>query len=173
MSSQARFRFRAAFTLLLLSVGWTRGYSQDAVVTFYSHGSELTTGIPGVGHDVYIGHLFDGKQGLFTFRDSFFAHNNRYISLRFTPGLHALGASNGKRPELRETLNIDLKPGENYFIRARGESAGVPGIFTLQHGRLDLMPCAEAQAEMKNAKTAERESALEIHPGAATSPGCQ
>ncbi len=121
-------------------------------MTFYSHGSYLTSGLPGINHDIYIGSIFDGSQGLFSFRDSHIAHNNRYITLHFAPGPHTFGASNGKRPEVRETLFMDLKSGENYFIRAQGESKGVPGIFVMQHGRLDLMTCAEAQADMARAK---------------------
>lgn len=143
--------FVVALTLLCPGWGAAQG-GQDAVVTFYSHGSFLTTAIPGTVHDVYIGGIFDGAQGIFSFRDGFFAHNNRFISLRLAPGPHAFGASNGKRPESRETLNIDLKAGAQYFIRAQGESKGVPGIFIIQHGRLDLMPCADAQKDMEKAK---------------------
>jgi hypothetical protein len=138
--------------LLAWSFGSAVAFGQEAIVTFYSHGSNLTTGLPGVGHDVYYGHIFDGTQGLFSFHDGFFLHNNRYLSLRLAPGTHTFGASNGKRPEARETLQVDLKPGESYFVRARGDSYGVPGVFTLQHGKLELIPCATAQGEMANAK---------------------
>ena len=129
-----------------------RGQEQDAVVTFYSHGNIWTSGWPGSSHDVYIGGIFDGKQGLFWFRDHFFAHNNRYLTLRLAPGAHTFGASNGKRPEGRESLDVVLEPGKSYFIRAQGETAGVPGVFTIQHGRLDLMNCSEAHTEMEKAK---------------------
>jgi len=138
--------------LVLLCPGCGAAQGQDAVVTFYSHGSLLTTGLPGTVHDVYIGSIFDGLQGIFSFRDGFFAHNNRFLSLRFAPGPHTFGASNGKRPESRETLDVDLKAGGQYFIRAQGESKGVPGILTIQHGRLDPMSCADAQKDMENAK---------------------
>ena len=149
MKRRLRFSIGA---LLLFCLRMRHAEGQDAVVTFYSHGSYLTSGLPGTVHDLYFGGIFDGLQGLFSFRDSFFVHNNRFLSLRFTPGPHTFGASNGKRPEARETLNLDLRAGEHYFIRAQGESKGVPGVFTIQHGRLDLMPCADAQREMVNAK---------------------
>ena len=143
---------RATFVASLLSAICAQASAQKALVTFYSHGSNLTSGIPGTHHDMYFGSVFDGSQGLFSFRDGFFEHNNRYLVLRLDPGPHTFGASNGKRPEPRETLSLDLKAGESYFIRAQGESKGVPGIFTLQHGRLDLMPCTEAAAELTKAK---------------------
>ena len=54
--------------------------------------------------------------------------------------------------EFRETLDVDLKAGGQYFIRAQGESKGVPGILTIQHGRLDLMSCADAQKDMEKGK---------------------
>lgn len=139
-----------AFVLLCLGCGVGQG--QDAMVTFYSHGSFWTTGIPGTKHDIYIGSVFDGPRELFHFTDGFFAHNNRYITLRLAPGPHTFGASNAKRPEARETLSLELKAGESYFIRAQGESKGVPGVFEIQHGRLDLMPCTEAGTELTNAK---------------------
>jgi len=138
--------------LLFSCVVFGSAEGPDAIVTFYSHGSHLTTGLPGTTHDIYFGSIFDGTQGMFSFLDSHFAHNNRYITLRFIPGPHTFGASNGKRPEDRETLSIDLKAGQNYFIRAQGETKGVPGVFTIQHGRLDLMSCAEAQTDMAKAK---------------------
>jgi hypothetical protein len=138
--------------LLLLCIRVPEAKGQDAIVTFYSHGSYLTTDIPGTVHDMYFGGIFDGSQGLFSFRDGFLAHNNRFLSLRFAPGAHTFGASNGKRPEPRETLVVDLKAGEHYFIRAQGEPKGVPGVFTIQHGRLDLMSCADAQRELVKAK---------------------
>jgi hypothetical protein len=121
-------------------------------VTFYSHGSILTSGIPGTTHDIYFGGVFDGAEGIFSFRDGFFVHNNRFLSLRFAPGPHTFGASNGKRPEPRETLSVELKAGEHYFLRSQGESEGVPGIFTIQHGRLDLMSFADAKKDLEKAK---------------------
>lgn len=45
-----------------------------------------------------------------------------------------------------------MKAGEKYFIRVQGESKGVPGLVEIQHGRLELIPCAEAQAELADAK---------------------
>ncbi len=127
-------------------------HAQDATVTFYSHGSIWTSGIPGTKHDVYLGGIFDGKQELFWFHDRFFAHNNRYLTLHLPSGPHSFGASNGKRPEAREMLDVVLEAGNIYFIRAQGESAGIPGVFEIQHGRLDLMTCAEAQTELEKAK---------------------
>jgi hypothetical protein len=139
-------------TFFLFYAGNEVAQGQDVLVTFYSHGSFLTTGIPGTKQDIYIGSIFDGPQRLFGFRDGFFAHNNRYITFHFAPGQHTFGASNGKHPETRETLSVDLKAGDRYFIRAQGESKGVPGVFEIQHGRLDLMSCTEAQTELAKAK---------------------
>jgi len=147
-----RWLWCVEIALVLVCPGCGAAQAQDAVVTFYSHGSLLTTGLPGTVHDVYIGGIFDGLQGIFSFRDGFFAHNNRFLSLRFAPGPHTFGASNAKRPESRETLDVDLKAGGQYFIRAQGESKGVPGLLTIQHGRLDLMSCADAQKDMEKAK---------------------
>jgi hypothetical protein len=145
---------KMAFLSVLVSLcsicKWAK--AQDALVTFYTHGSVWTTGIPGTKHDIYIGSIFDGTQRLFGFRDSFYAHNDRYITLRVAPGPHAFGASNAKRPQERETLHLDVKAGEKYFIRVQGESKGVPGLVEIQHGRLELIPCAEAQAELADAK---------------------
>lgn len=137
--------------LLFSGVNFGSAEGQNAIVTFYSHGSYLTSGLPGATHDIYIGSIFDGTQGMFSFLDSHIAHNNRYITLSFIPGPHTFGASNGKHSEARETLSVDLRAGQSYFIRAQGESKGVPGVFTIQHGRLDLMSCAEAQADMAKA----------------------
>ncbi len=97
-------------------------------MTFFSHGNIWTSGLPGTTHDVYIGGIFDGKQEIFWFRDRFFAHNNRYLTLRLPPGAHTFGASNGKRPEARESLDVVLEAGKSYFIRAQGESKGMPGF---------------------------------------------
>ncbi len=105
--------------LLFSCVNFGSAEGQNAIVTFYSHGSYLTSGLPGATHDIYIGSIFDGTQGMFSFLDSHIAHNNRYITLRFIPGPHTFGASNGKRPEARETLSVDLRAGQSYFIRRR------------------------------------------------------
>jgi hypothetical protein len=121
---------------------------QEATVTFYTHGSPWTTGIPGTHHDIFIGSIFDGTQGLFTFRDAYFAHNNRFLTLRIPAGTHTFGASYGKAPRPRETVTYDLKAGEHYFIRAQAETAGMPGVFTAQHGFLEYIPCVEAQVDL-------------------------
>jgi hypothetical protein len=142
---------RRVWTLVLI-VALQSAKAQEALVTFYSHGSVLAGGLPGTNHDVYNGNIFDGTQGVFSFLDSHIAHNNRFLTLRLAPGLHTFGASNGKRPEQRETLDVNLKADEHYFIRVQGESKGVPLVFTLQHGRLDLMPCPIAQEEMLKAR---------------------
>lgn len=138
--------------LVLLWIGCGVVQAQEATVTFYSHGSYWTSGIPGTKHDVFFGRVFDGSTQLFHFADGLFLHNNRYITFRLSPGLHTFGASNARRPQLRETLQLELKPGETYFIRVQGETKGVPGIFEIQHARLDLMSCSEAQTELAQAK---------------------
>jgi hypothetical protein len=72
--------------LLFSGVNFGSAEGQNAIVTFYSHGSYLTSGLPGATHDIYIGSIFDGTQGMFSFLDSHIAHNNRYITLSFIPG---------------------------------------------------------------------------------------
>jgi hypothetical protein len=134
------------FLSSLLTMALQPAHGQDAFVTFYSHG------VVGFDHDVYTGNLFDGTQGLFSFLDSHLVHNNRYLTLRLAPGPHIFGASNGKGPKLQETLDIDLRAGQHYFIRAQAETRGVPGVFVVQHGRLDLISCTQAQTEMIKAK---------------------
>ena len=152
MASKVTAIGKAVLLFMLSGAVTNLGKAQDALVTIYSHGSNLTSGIPGTHHDVYNGNIFDGDQGLFSFFEGRFEHNNRFLTFRLPPGPHTFGASNGRRPVPRETLLVDLKPGEHYFIRAQGESAGVPVLFTVQHGRLDLMPCKDAQIDLKKAQ---------------------
>ena len=64
---------KMAFLSVLVSLcsicKWAK--AQDTLVTFYTHGSVWTSGIPGTKHDIYIGSIFDGTQRLFGFRDGF------------------------------------------------------------------------------------------------------
>ena len=162
-----RFVISAGLALGLVASFLTRpAYSQDAIVTFYSHGSLLTSGLPG-GKDIFIGSIFDGKQSLFVFRDGFFAHNNRFLTLRFAPGQHTFGGSYWKRPKSSESLSVELKAGQRYFIWATGDTEGLPGVFTVSHARLELVDCSDAQADMAKAKPSQGQSAFEVHACAA------
>jgi hypothetical protein len=125
---------------------------QRATVVFYNHGSTWTIGIPGAKHSAYAGNIFDGSERLFAFRDGFFQHNTRYLIFSLEPGPHTFGASNAQKPEARELLTVNLEAGHQYFIRAQGETAGVPAVLTIEHGRLDLMSCQDAQDELAKAQ---------------------
>lgn len=148
MSAILKRKISCLSALVLLCLICNGARAQDAVVTFYTHGSFWKTNSIGNKHDFYRGNVFDGSQRLFAFGDSFYVQSNRYISLRFAAGPHTFGASSAKRPELRETLNLDLKAGERYFVRVQGETL----IMGIQHGRLDLVSCSKAESELAHAK---------------------
>jgi hypothetical protein len=137
-----------AYFYLLLS---TAASAQDAVVTFYSHGSRATSGVPGTKNGVYWGSVFDGDERLLTFKDGFFFKNNRFTVLRLPPGTHTFSASYNSHPSKDHSFSIDLKAGENYFIRAQSESSGVI-VVDVEHGRLDQVTCKVALDETAKAK---------------------
>lgn len=149
MSAMLKRKITCLSALMLLCLSSKGARAQDAVVTFYTHGSFWKTNSIGNKHDFYRGNVFDGSQRLFALGDSFYVQSNRYITLHFAAGPHTFGASSAKRPESRETLNLDLKAGERYFVRVQGETL----ILGIQHGRLDLIPCDKAQADLAHAKT--------------------
>lgn len=134
--------------LVLFSLSCKRARAQDALVTFYTHGSMWKANSIGNKHDFYRGNVFDGSHRLFSFGDTFYVQSDRYTTLRFAAGPHTFGASSAKGPQKRETLNLDLKAGERYFVRVQGETL----MLSLQHGRLDLVSCSEAQSELAHAK---------------------
>ena len=148
MSAMLKRKMTCLSALVFLCFSCKGAKAQDAMVTFYTHGSFWKTNSIGNKHDFYRGNIFDGAQQLFAFGNTFYVQSNRYITLRFVAGPHTFGASSAKQPELRETLNLDLKAGERYFVRVQGETL----LFGVQHGRLDLIPCARTQAELAHTK---------------------
>src|SRR5689334_2195332 len=68
---------------------------QDAIVVFYSHGSPLSTGLPGSKHGFFYGSIYDSNQRLVVFHDGFIAKNNRFIVFKLAPGPHTFSASYG------------------------------------------------------------------------------
>ncbi len=151
--------FRGWMLCMFLCIAVHMAAGQDALVTFYSHGSQLTSGMPG-GNDIFSGIILDGSQKLFRFHDGHFLHNNRFLTLRFTPGQHIFAASYGVKPKPSETLSMELKSGKRYLIWAGGNTKGVPTIFTVSYGRLELVNCTEAQPDMEKARPLKDEALL-------------
>ena len=135
----------------MLAIGTPASAGQDAVVTFYSHGSALTSGLPGSNHGIYFGCIYDGTQRLACFQDGFFIKNNRYIVFQLPPGPHTFSASYGKHPAKNSQFPIQLDAGKNYFLRAQSESRGIIEI-EFERGRLDEVTCDIAQKETEKAK---------------------
>jgi hypothetical protein len=125
--------------------------AQDAVVTFYSHGSFMTSGAPGSKHGIYYGAIYDGDKMLVSFREGFVVKNNRFATFKLSAGVHSFSASYTKHPSKDHTLQIELTAGQPYFIRAQSESSGIL-IVEVEHGRLDQIACDVAQKETENAK---------------------
>ena len=128
--------------------------AQDAMVTVYAHGSNLTNGLPGSNHGIFYGCIFDGNVRLNCFRNNkFFAqiHNNRFVVYHLPPGPHVFSATYGKKPSKRSQLPINLVAGKSYYFRAQSESRGVIEI-EWEYGRLDQVTCQEAQTETAKAK---------------------
>lgn len=124
---------------------------EDAIITFYSHGSLMTSGLPGSKHGIYYGAIYDGMQQLFWFSDGFFVKNNRYAVFHLPAGPHVFSASYNKKPSKDRSLTLDLQAGEHYYVRTQSESSGVV-VFEVERGRLDQMPCQTAHLELVDAK---------------------
>jgi hypothetical protein len=150
---------RGRFAVVGAGLGWLvlgclvmpAAFAQDAVVTFYSHGSNLTSGLPGSKHGIYFGIVYDGNQALLSFREGFVGKNNRFAVFRVPAGSHTFSASYSSHPSKGHSLTIELKAGQDYFIRAQSESSGI-GIVEVEHGRLDEVSCTVANEETAKAK---------------------
>ncbi len=129
----------------------------DATVMFYSHGSMMTSGLPGTNHGIFYGCVYDGTEQLACFRDGFFIKNNRFIVFRLPAGSHTFSASySGKHPAKNSQMPMQLEGGKTYFLRAQSESRGVIEI-EWDRGRLDEVSCAVAAQEAATAKALKAE----------------
>jgi hypothetical protein len=140
------------------------GAGQSAVVTFYSHGSRLKSGVPGTNDGIFYGCIYDGNERLGCFRDGFFVRNNRFAVFDLAPGVHTFSASYGKHPAKNSQTTVLLEKGKHYFFRAQSESRGVIEI-EWERGRLDEIDCNVARDELGNA------TALKTKVLARNSPG--
>jgi hypothetical protein len=146
----------AVFRRLLLASSCMAGMlvsasAQDTLVTFYSHGSLMKSGVPGTNHGIFYGCIYDGAQRIACFRDGLFMKNNRFVVFRLAAGLHTFSASYSKHPAKNSQFAIQVEPGKNLFLRVQSESRGVIGI-EFERGRLDQVTCDVAQREIKNGK---------------------
>jgi hypothetical protein len=124
--------------------------AKNAIVTFYSHGSRITSGLPGT-KSVFWGKIFDDKKLLFSFREGFIHKNNLVISLTLQPGAHTFLASYATMPTHAGKLSLTLEPGKTYFVRAESTSEGVV-VVEFEKGRLDQVPCDTARKETQGAE---------------------
>jgi len=115
--------------------------SADAEIIFYSNGSIWKTQAPNAKHALFIGNIFDGSQRIG------FVQQKKFLILHLSPGPHtfSVGPGTGK-PDPKTQISLELASGKQYFIRAQGESKGVP-LFTNLKNRLDLVTCETAQKE--------------------------
>jgi hypothetical protein len=124
--------------------------AKNAIVTFYSHGSRITPGLPGT-KSVFWGKVFDDKEPLFSFREGFIHKNNLVISFALQPGPHTFSASYATMPTPAGKLSLTLEPGKRYFVRAESTSEGVV-LVEFEKGRLDQVPCEIARKETQTAE---------------------
>ncbi len=133
------------FCLLALSNLSALAAANDAYVTFYNKGSIALGSIPGTKHNLFVGTVFDGQQSLGYLRF------HRFMTMRFPAGQHVFSASSSdKHPAENSQLILTLEEGKNYFIRAQSEAHMVK-----DKGRLDLITCEVAHADLKGATAVE------------------
>src|ERR1700720_2290502 len=130
-----------AFVTLLAAS--SHALAQDALVTFYTHGSRLKGGLPGTKNGIYFGGIYDGDHQLFSFYEGVAVKNNRFVTLQMPAGNHNFSASYKKKPS--DEQQIALEPGKHYFFRAQSESSGVI-VWEFEKGRLDQVSCSTAQS---------------------------
>lgn len=135
--------------------------AQDEVLTFYSHGSMATTGLPGAKHGIFYGRIYDGNQFLLSFRDGVFVKNNRFVVMSLAPGLHTFSASYSSHPAKNSKFTIMLESGKNYFLRAQSESSGI-FVLEFEKGRFDQVSCEVAHQDTENAKPLEKNVASSL-----------
>ncbi len=125
--------------------------AQEATVTFYSHGSYLTSGVPGTKHGMFFGAIYDGAVKLTGFAEGFVEKNNRFITIHLPVGRHEFTATNSKHPGKEAKVPIVLEAGKQYFFRTQNESSGIV-LIEWEKARLDQVSCAEAHNEAANAR---------------------
>jgi hypothetical protein len=145
----ARLACRMALAASLLAS--PSAFAQDALVTFYTHGSRMKGGLPGTKNGIYFGKIYDGDQQLFSFYEGVAVKNNRFVTLQMPAGNHNFSASYKKKPSDEHRIQIELEPGKHYFFRAQSESSGVI-VWEFEKGRLDQVSCSTAQSEAAEAK---------------------
>jgi hypothetical protein len=139
----------AAVTLLGANAATAQPATNSATVVFYTHGSWLTSGVPGTKSGIFYGKLYDGKKELLNFRQGFFPEKSTVVALAFEPGPHTFSAGYAAMPHGK--LSLILEPNKTYFVRAESESKGVV-VVEIEKGRLDQVPCAIARQETQRAK---------------------
>jgi hypothetical protein len=126
--------------------------AQNAQVTFYNHGSLITSGMPGAKHGVFGGAIYDGKERLFLFLESrFHVVNNRRLILAVPAGKHQFSASYSDPDQKDIPPAIELSAGQHYYFRALSESSGV-FVVEWEKGHLDQVDCKTAAREMDHSK---------------------
>ena len=150
-------------------------FGEDATVTFYTHGSQIKTGLPGSKSGIFWGTIYDGNQRLFSFYEGFVPKNNRFIIVRLPAGPHDFSASFDRHPSRKYHTLISLEPGKQYFFRAQSESRGIV-IVESESGRLDQTTCQAAKDEATDARPLEPKHPSQalslIRVPAASMPSC-
>lgn len=147
-------RIKIALFLFVLLTSASKLHAQDALVTFYMHGSNLKSGLPGTKSGIYFGPVYDGTERLFTFQTGFIQKTNRFITMSFPPGLHTFSAHYGKNAGPGSTVSITLEPGKHYFLSAKSGSRGVV-VVEFERGLLQQVGCEAARTETAGGKPVE------------------
>ncbi len=137
------------FGLLLPLISQSQRPEDGAHVTFYTHESSFTTGMPGSRHGVFAGGIFRDKQLLFLLRKGSFAKNNLFLSIDLPPGTYRFAAGPPKRDGDYLTVSLDAR--KQYFFRAQTRSDGIMIVESMR-GLLEQVPCPTAIAELAHAK---------------------
>lgn len=122
-----------------------------SIVTFYSHGVFMQTGVPGTKNGIFLGSIFDGDQRLFSFYEGFVGKNDRFVTLTMPAGIHNFSASSGKSSRKEKHVTVNLEPNKRYYFRAQNESKGVI-VWESEKGRLDQVNCQTVQDDAAKAK---------------------
>jgi hypothetical protein len=134
------------------SVSIAQEPAKNAIVTFYSHGNRITSGLPGT-KSAFWGKVFDDKKLLFSFREGLVHKSNLVISFALLPGTHTFFASYATMPTRAGKLSLTLEPGKRYFVRAESTSEGVV-VVEFEKGRLDQVSCETARKETEKCRDA-------------------
>jgi hypothetical protein len=83
-------------------------FAQDALVTFYTHGSRMKGGLPGTKNGIYFGKIYDGDLQLFSFYEGVAVKNNRFVTLQMPAGNHNFSASYKKSRLTNNAYKLSL-----------------------------------------------------------------